>query len=121
MKPSPIYQTYARIAPRPANFPKLLDKVGALLRKEYDWSSDVAALKMPALLVFGDADAVRTEHAVQFFALLGGGQKDAGWDRSAMPTSQLAILPGTTHYDIFSSPLLEPVVTPFLAAPMRSK
>jgi len=58
-----------------------------LLRKDYHWSSDVAGLKMPTLLVYGDADAVRTEHAVQFFELLGGGKKDApGTDReSPMP------------------------------------
>jgi hypothetical protein len=50
-----------------------------------------------------DADSVRTSHAVAFFELLGGGKQDAGWDGSGMSDARLAILPGTTHYGIFSS------------------
>jgi pimeloyl-ACP methyl ester carboxylesterase len=60
MKQTPMSQLYARIAPKPADWPMLLTKTGELLRKDYDWSKDVAALKMPTMLVFGDADAVRT-------------------------------------------------------------
>jgi pimeloyl-ACP methyl ester carboxylesterase len=118
MKPSPIYQMYARIAPKPADWPVLVTKVGDLLRKDYDWSKEVAAIQAPTMLVFGDADAVRPEHAVQFFELLGGGKKDAGWDGSGMSNARLAILPGATHYNILSSPLLSSAVTPFLDAPM---
>lgn len=70
------------------------------------------------MIVFGDADGVRTAHAVRLFELLGGGQADAGWDGSGMPNARLAILPGTTHYDIFSSPSLASAVAPFLDAPM---
>lgn len=115
MKQSPIYQGYARVAPKPENFPLLLDKVGDLLRQPYDWSNAVAALPMPVMLVFADADSVQTSHMVEFFGLLGGGQRDAGWDGANMPKAQLAILPGLTHYNIFASPLLIPVVAPFLA------
>jgi pimeloyl-ACP methyl ester carboxylesterase len=118
MKKTPMYQMYARIA-NPADWPTLLTKLGDLLRKDYDWSEDVAAIKAPTLLVFGDADAVRTAHAVQFFELLGGGKRDAGWDGSGMSTARLAILPGVTHYTIFSSPTLASTITPFLDAPMR--
>ena len=63
MKQTPMYQLYARVAPKPADWPVLLTKIGELLRKDYDWSKDVAAIKAPTLLVFGDADAVRTAHA----------------------------------------------------------
>ena len=118
MKQSPIYKMYARIAPKPADWPVLLTKMGELLRQDYDWSKDVAAIKAPTLLVFGDADALRPAHIVQFFELLGGGKKDAGWDGSGMSNARLAILPGMTHYNNFSSPLLASVVTPFLDAPM---
>ena len=118
MKQTPMYQMYARIAPKPEDWPVLLTKLGELLRKDYDWSKDVAAIQAPTLLVFGDADAVRTEHAVQFFELLGGGKKDGGWDGSGMSNARLAILPGLTHYSIFSSPMLATAVTPFLDAPM---
>lgn len=100
MKPSPIYQTYASNAPPPQDWARLVTKQGDLLRKEYDWSEEVKALRQPALLIFADADSVPPSHAVEFFELLGGGQRDAGWDRSAMPKSRLAIVPGFTHYDI---------------------
>lgn len=116
MKQTPMYQLYARIAPRPADWPVLLTKIGELVRQDYDWSKDVAAIKAPTLLVFGDADAVRTEHAVQFFELLGGGKKDGGWDGSGISNARLAILPGLTHYTVFSSPALASIVTPFLDA-----
>jgi pimeloyl-ACP methyl ester carboxylesterase len=118
MKQTPMYQLYARIAPKPTDWPVLLTKLGDLLRKDYDWSQDVAAIKAPTLLAFGDADAVRTAHAVQFFELLGGGKKDGGWDGSGMSKARLAILPGVTHYNIFSSPALASTVTAFLDSPM---
>jgi pimeloyl-ACP methyl ester carboxylesterase len=50
-----------------------------------------------------------------FFALLGGGLADAGWDGSGRGTSRLAILPGATHYDIFQAPQLAATVAAFLA------
>ena|ERR1700694_1479755 len=96
----------------------LLTKLGELLRKEYDWSKDVAAIRAPTLLVFGDADAVRTAHGVQFFELLGGGKKDGGWDRWGISNARRAILPGLTHYNIFSSPALASTVTSFLDGPL---
>ena len=118
MKQTPMYQLYASIAPKPENWPVLLTKLGQLLRQDYDWSKDVAAIKAPTLIVVGDANSVRTAHAVQFFELLGGGKADAGWDGSGMSNDRLAILPATTHYNIFFSPTLASTVTPFLDAPM---
>src|SRR5258706_9451013 len=118
MKQTPMYQLEARVAPRPADWPVLLTKLGEMMKKDYDWSREVAAIKAPTLLVFGDADAVPPAHAVQFFELHGGGKKDGGWDGSGMSNARLAILPGLTHYTIFSSPMLASTVTPFLEAPM---
>ena len=118
MKQTPMYQHYASIAPKPEDWPVLLTKLGELLRQDYDWSKDVAAIKAPTLIVVGDADSVRTAHVVAFFELLGGGKVDAGWDGSGMSNARLAILPATTHYNIYSSPQLSAVVAPFLDAPM---
>ena len=67
-----------------------------------------------ALLVYADADSIRPAHIVEFFGLLGGGLRDAGWDGSNRPTNQLAILPGTTHYDVYLSPALPAAVLSFL-------
>lgn len=114
MKGSLMYQSYVSVAPQPENFEVLADKTGDLLRQKYDWSDEVEALPMPTLIVYGDADSIPPTHAAQFFELLGGGKGDAGWDGSGMPDCQLAILPGTTHYNIFSSPALVTAVLPFL-------
>ena len=114
MKQSPMYEAYAAVAPRPEDWPILWEKMGELERQDYDWSGDMASVRAPALVAAGDADGFPPAHAAEFYGLLGGGEKDPGWDGSAMPACRLAILPGTTHYDSFASPLLAPIVTPFL-------
>jgi hypothetical protein len=68
------------------------------------------------MLVFADADSVRPAHIVEFYGLLGGGLRDANWDGSLRSSARLAVLPGTTHYDIYASPALAPAVTSFLDA-----
>jgi pimeloyl-ACP methyl ester carboxylesterase len=117
MKETPVYELYASIAPRPEDWPMLVTKLGRLLAQDYDWAEGVAAIEVQTMIVFGDADAVSPAHAVRFFELLGGGKQAAGWNGSAMPDARLAILPATTHFDIFSSPALASVVAPFLDAP----
>jgi pimeloyl-ACP methyl ester carboxylesterase len=115
---SPMHQAYVSAAPNPESWPTLVAKLGQLVGQDYDWSEAVSALKTPTMIVVGDADSVRTAHAVEFFELLGGGKADAGWDGSGMSNARLAILPATTHYNIFFSPMLASTVTPFLGAPM---
>jgi pimeloyl-ACP methyl ester carboxylesterase len=115
MKDTPMYKSYAAIAPNPAEFPKLLDRLGELMRTPYNWRDDVEALKMPVMLVYGDSDMFRLDHVVEFYKLLGGGLKDAGWQREHMSQNRLAILPDVTHYDIFMAPALATTVLPFLA------
>jgi pimeloyl-ACP methyl ester carboxylesterase len=119
MLQTPMYELYARTAPRPEDWARMWGKMGELLRQNYDWSAQIAALSMPTLIVAGDADSFSPVHAAEFFTLLGGGMRDGGWDQSGMTPHRLAILPGTTHYDIFMSPLLAPVVIPFLDAPHK--
>ncbi len=114
MMQTPMYQEYASMAPRPEDWPVLVAKMGKLLQPAYDWCADVMVLRMPVMIVIGDADSVRTAHAVEFFELLGGGKRDAEWDGSGMSKSRLAVLPGLTHYNIFSSLLLASTVIPFL-------
>lgn len=117
MKNSPLYAAYSAVAPRPEDWPRLFEKLGDLLKRDYDWSGEVSAIDAPTLVVAADADGFPPAHAVALFELLGGGQRDAGWDGSGRPPGQLAILPGTTHYDIAGSPALAAAATPFLDAP----
>jgi pimeloyl-ACP methyl ester carboxylesterase len=114
MKQSPLYAHYSQVAPRPEDWPVLIGKTSELLKVDYDWGDELTAIEAKTLLVFADADSIRPAHIVEFFGRLGGGLGDAGWDGSAQPTNRLAILPGTTHYDVLQSPLLVPVVEGFL-------
>jgi pimeloyl-ACP methyl ester carboxylesterase len=56
---------------------------------------DIRGIAAPTLLIVGDSDAIRLEHAVELFKLLGGGVMG---DLAGLPKSQLAVLPGTTHF-----------------------
>lgn len=114
LRQSPPGVAYAEVAPDPDAFPSLVDKSGELLRRPYDWSDEVKGLTMPVLLAYADSDGIPPSHAAEFFALLGGGQRDAGLDGSLAPASRLAILPGMTHYNVGPSPKLASAVTDFL-------
>jgi len=114
MKQTPMYISYAAVAPKPQDFPRLLDRMGELMRQPYDWAEDVKKLQMPVMLIYGDADMIRPDHIVRFYQLLGGGLRDAGWMREHMSKNRLAILPDLTHYEVFMSPLLATTALPFL-------
>jgi pimeloyl-ACP methyl ester carboxylesterase len=108
---------YLRHAPRPEDFPVLVEKQKVLPQEFAFPDEDVAAITAPALVVLGDSDVIRPEHAVALFRLLGGGVPGG---LVSLPSSQLAILPGTTHATIVLEPTdqLLAVIEPFLAAPM---
>lgn len=121
MKGTPMYDSYVAIAPKPEDFPTLLDRMGELMRTPYDWAEDVTKLTMPVMLIYGDSDMYRPEHIVRFYQLLGGGLKDAGWQREHMSQNRLAILPDLTHYEIFFAPQLATTALPFLDGKSGSK
>jgi pimeloyl-ACP methyl ester carboxylesterase len=114
MRQTPLYEAYANVAPNVDDWPILVEQVAEALKGDYDWSRDVPGLSMPVMIVIGDADGIPPSHAVEFFELLGGGHRDAGFDRSGMTPHRLAILPGVTHYDINVVPALSSAVVPFL-------
>jgi pimeloyl-ACP methyl ester carboxylesterase len=114
MKDTPMYKSYIAVAPKPDDFPQLLQAMGDLMREHYDYSADAAKLTMPTMLVFGDSDMYQPEHIVKFYQLLGGGLRDAGWQRENMSRNRLAIIPNRTHYDIFFSPAIVSTTLPFL-------
>jgi pimeloyl-ACP methyl ester carboxylesterase len=113
---SPMYEAYKQNAPRVEDWPVLVRQVAGLMKVDYDWSSEIAGLQMPVMIVSGDADGMPPSHAVAFFELLGGGKRDAGWDGSGMTHHRLAILPGVTHYNMNIAPALPAAVIPFLDA-----
>jgi pimeloyl-ACP methyl ester carboxylesterase len=118
MKDTPMYQLYNRVAPQPENFGQLLDKVGASMAKDFDYSNELRNIKVPTLIVAADADMAPPSHYVEAFKLLDGGLRDGGWMGEGRPKGghALAILPGLTHYNIGTSPLLAAVTLNFLDA-----
>ena len=119
MKETPMYELYQRVAPRPEDFGRLLDKIGESMAKDFDFSDEVRGLKVPTLIVAADADMAPPSHYVEMFKLLDGGLRDGGWMGEGRPKGghALAILPGLTHYNLGASPLFATVVLSFLDQP----
>jgi pimeloyl-ACP methyl ester carboxylesterase len=115
LKQGPLYDLYTRLAPRPDDWPRFIAKTADMLHRDYDWGEEIGRVTARTMLVYADSDSVRPDHIVEFYGLLGGGLRDAGWDMSAQPEARLAILPGKTHYDVTDSPLVAPAVADFLS------
>jgi pimeloyl-ACP methyl ester carboxylesterase len=121
MKKTPFYQRYVEVAPHPEQFPQLLDRMGELMKKDYDWRGEIAALRVPTLLLFADHDAVSMRHIAEFFALFEGGVRDAGWEgKPQYARARLAIVPGYTHYNFGQGPDIARVIEGYLEQPTSS-
>ena len=118
MKDTPMYRLYQQVAPRPEDFPRLLDKMGESMAQDFDFSEEVRGLQVPTLIVAADADMAPPSHYVEIFKLLDGGLRDGGWMGEGRPKGghALAILPGLTHYNMAGSPLFATVTLAFLDA-----
>jgi pimeloyl-ACP methyl ester carboxylesterase len=116
MKDTPMYQLYQRVAPRPEDFPRLLDKIGESMAQDFDFAEEVRGLQVPTLIVAADADMAPPSHYVEMFKLLDGGLRDGGWMGEGRPKGghALAILPGLTHYNLGVSPLFATVTLDFV-------
>ena len=115
---SPRKAEYERLAPNPGDFPTLVEKLVALDSTPFAWpEEDIRAIAAPTLVVLGDSDVVRLEHAVEMVRALGGGKPG---DMTGPGESQLAVLPGTTHYMppgagmLDRSDLLVAMIAPYL-------
>ena len=106
------------VAPDPDAFATLFAKKTQMDRGIQDIPAEaIRAIAAPTLLIIGDSDLVRPEHAVEMFRLLGGGV--FGDTPAGLPNSQLAILPGTSHVTVVARrDLLLAIIPPFLDAPM---
>jgi pimeloyl-ACP methyl ester carboxylesterase len=117
---SPFAEEYAQLAPNPENWPTLIEKTKQLDREFQGVPNEaVQSITAPALLVFGDSDIVRPEHAVELFRSLGGGVMG---DVAGLPRSRLAVLPASTHITVmYRGDWLVSMVTEFLEAPMPER
>lgn len=104
--------------PEPQRFPQFLDKTGRMLGASYDWSAEVKDLPMPVMLVFSDNDSVSQKHIAEFFALLGGGVKEPGWQNTRLSKARLAVVSGYSHYNFMNATELAPIIEKYLADPL---
>jgi pimeloyl-ACP methyl ester carboxylesterase len=95
-------EAYARVAPDPARFPAFAEKASAAVASFTGWPpEDVGSIKAATLIMVGDNDFVRVQHAAEM--------------RELIPDSQLAVLPGTTHMQLTQrAELVVPIVERFL-------
>jgi pimeloyl-ACP methyl ester carboxylesterase len=116
---SPWHDEYMRIAPRPEDFNRLFEKKTQMDGQIKDIPAEaIRAIKAPTLLIIGDSDLIRPEHAVEMFRLLGGGV--FGDTPAGLPNSQLAVLPGTSHVTIVErADWLASMTASFLDAPVK--
>ncbi|MFI6588303.1 alpha/beta fold hydrolase [Embleya sp. NPDC050493] len=97
-----MVDAYARVAPDPAHFETTLTKLQPLAHGFVEWTEDeLRSIAAPTLLVIGDTDFIRIEHAARMHDLI--------------PDAHLAILPNTTHMQVPSrTDLLVPMLASFL-------
>ena len=113
MKRAPIFKNYGH----PDQLPLFLDRMGELLRKDYDWEAEARALPMPVLLVYADHDSIPLDHIADFFALYGGGDQDPGFPTTKYARARLAIIPGYSHYNLVQGPAVARVIEAHLTEP----
>jgi pimeloyl-ACP methyl ester carboxylesterase len=115
------HEEYTLIAPHPEDFSKLFAKKTEMDRQFQDIPAEtIRAMKAPTLLIIGDSDLIRPEHAVEMFRLLGGGV--FGDTPAGLPNSQLAVLPGTSHVTLVDrADWLVAMIDEFLDAPIKNE
>jgi pimeloyl-ACP methyl ester carboxylesterase len=110
---TPMEDAWKQYAPDPDGFRPFVERMIALEHEPMAWEADVKALKVPVLLIAGDADVMTLEHTVAMFRLLGGGvMGDMG---QPLPASRLAVLPATSHTAVIGqAELLQRIIEQFL-------
>jgi pimeloyl-ACP methyl ester carboxylesterase len=110
---TPFAEDYRKLAPNPGGFPALVEKLIALEKEPMALEEDVKKLKIPVLIIAGDADGATLEHTVAMFRLLGGGIM--GDMDKPLPNSRLAVMPATSHTAVITqTDLLIAFIEPFL-------
>jgi pimeloyl-ACP methyl ester carboxylesterase len=97
------HAAYDAVAPNKDDFFPFLERMQPVVHAWEGWSDDqIRSVKAPTLLVIGDRDFTRLDHAAEMLALF--------------PDCGLAVLPRTRHTEVMQRPeLLRSIVEPFLA------
>jgi pimeloyl-ACP methyl ester carboxylesterase len=110
---TPLKTEYDRVAPDPKHWHAFLDKYMQFDQQDFDLGAEnIRKIKSPVLLIMGDNDGVDMSYKAELYRLCGG---DVFADMQGLPSSQLAIIPGSTHVTLMmQTDKLVPVILPFL-------
>jgi len=64
--------------------------------------------------------SVSQKHIEEFFALLGGGVNEPGWQNTQLSKARLAIVPGYSHYNFASATERAPIIDKYVADPLTN-
>ena len=99
-------ENYKKVAPDPNYWPKIFDKLGSIQWEGFS-NEELASIKAPILILLGDHDFVRLEHAVEIAKLI--------------PNAEFAVIPSASHFVLFSEQeRVIPIVKHFLEKPEKS-
>lgn len=100
--PKELQVAYLAVAPQPEHLQLMHDKAAQRMREFQDIAREaIGAITAPTLIVAGDTDVVRPEHAVELFRLLA--------------LARLVVLPGTDHMQVTArTEWLVPMIEAFL-------
>ncbi len=115
---TPVEKAFMVHTPDAAAFDAYVEKMKVLGINDQDMSdAQVSSIAAQMMVIIGDADAVKPEHALAMFRLRGGGDEEAaavGMLRK-VPSARLVILPATSHIGISAaSAVLAPMISAFL-------
>lgn len=115
---SPVEQAFLGHTPDADAFAAFVEKLKVMTIDDQELGDEqVRSLAAPTMIIIGDADAVRPEHALAMFRLRGGGDEEAaasGVLREA-PPARLVIMPAMSHIGLIgASAVLVPMVEAFL-------
>jgi pimeloyl-ACP methyl ester carboxylesterase len=115
---TPVETAFKEHTPDPAAYHAYLEKMKVLNINDQEISdAQMRSISAKTMVIVGDADGVRPEHALAMFELRGGGDVEAaasGMLQSA-PAARLVILPAMSHVGISGeSAVLVPMVGAFL-------
>lgn len=119
---TPFETEYKRLSPNPEKFPVLVEKLKELDLNTFDWSADFAKISVPSLYIYGDADIVGLDYIAKHHKAAGG---LVNGDMVGLPKTQLLVLPGTSHINVFFNPanveIMKAVVPAFLKQELPAK
>jgi pimeloyl-ACP methyl ester carboxylesterase len=115
---TPFAEAHLKLGKTDAEFRTLVEKLVALDLDRFAWpEADIKKIDVPTLLIFGDADVISMQHVLKLYELLGG---HSNGDMEGLPKLQLAVLPGTSHINVFFNPanveIMKQIVPTFLKA-----